>query len=94
MRARVFEIKVGGFKSEKTHYVTAMSMMRIVNACIDKYHLRYGFLKPFDMRCVNDIQTITVYDDKKRCFIKEVTDDKEITELFNRRKVVSIENYH
>lgn len=93
MRERVYEIKVGGFASDRAHYVSAMSLMRVVNACVDKYRLRYGFLKPHDMRCVNDLDKITVYDDKKRCFIKEVTDAEVISKLIKKGKLIPIADF-
>lgn len=93
MRERVYEIRVGGFASDKTHYVSAMSLMRVVNACIDKYRLRYGYLKPHDMKSVNDLSQVTVYDDKKRCFIKEVTDNESIEKLIKKGKLVPIADF-
>ena len=93
MRERVYEVKLGGFASGKTSYVTAMSLMRVVNACIDKYRLRNGYLRPHDMKSVNDLEQITVYDDKKHCFIKEVTDATEIENLAKKRKLVPIADF-
>lgn len=93
MRARVYEVKLGGFTSGKTVYLLAMSLMRVVNACIDKYHLRQGFLKPHDMRSVNELSAITVYDDKKHCYIKEVTDAEVLEKLTKKNKIVPIEDF-
>ncbi len=93
MRERVYEVKLGGFASGKTTYVTAMSLMRVVNACIDKYRLRNGFLKPHDMKSVNDLEHITVYDDKKRCFIKEVTDAEQIESICKKHKLVPVADF-
>ena len=92
MRARVYQATLGGFTKGKTVYVEALSMMRMVNACIDKYKLKNGYLKPGDMKSVNDLSAITVYDDKKHVFIKEVPDE-EAAELFKKKKVVPVEKF-
>lgn len=93
MRERVYEIRVGGFASDKTRYVSAMSLMRVVNSCIDKYRLRYGYLKPHDMPSVNALDKITVHDDKKRCFIQEVKDGEAIGKLIKKGKLVPISEF-
>ena len=92
MKARVYSCTLGGFTAGKTIYVQAMSLMRVVNACIDKFKLRNGYLKPHDMKSVNELSQITVYDDKKHVFIKEVTD--EIEDLIrSKKKIVPIEDF-
>lgn len=93
MRFSVFQIRKAEAKRDSEHYIYASSMTRAINAVYEKYKMQTGLLFPYDVKCLNSLDLCELSDNKRKFFIKRVTNEELIRDLDKRHKIMPVEEY-